>query len=111
MLLNPHFFVVGQYPKSWLVKSHFFNGQLSFLGYFVVSADRCVTEWNHRLADVTGKDKEAVAGKLVFTSVAAVPAFFSDVLRSKICGVSPIQMGVAGQTHVLRFHVLFHESM
>ena len=59
-------------------------GRSTVEAQFSVSADRCVTEWNHRLADVTGKDKEAVAGKLAFTWVGC---------WRPICGVSPIEMG------------------
>jgi len=69
-------------------------GRSTVEAQFSVSADRCVTEWNHRLADVTGKDKEAVAGKLAFTWVGC---------WRPICGVSPIEMGLAVQSHVLRF--------
>eukprot|EP00435_Cladocopium_sp_Y103_P046895 s734_g13.t1 len=67
---------------------------------FSVDSNMCVTEWNHRLADVTGKDKEAVAGKLVFTSLPggewSAPVQIAVASLEMMVGFSP-QLNFSGK--------------
>lgn len=51
---------------------------------FSVDSNMCVTEWNHRLADVTGKDKEAVAGKKLLDLVVGSKQQVTDSVKAAL---------------------------
>ena len=48
---------------------------------------RCITAWNHRLADVTGQEKEATAGKLRSNSSCRWATRMGDVGESGLASL------------------------
>lgn len=81
--------------------------QLDQANAFVLSVDSnmCVTEWNHRLADVTGKDKEAVAGKKLLDLVLGSKQLVTDSVKAALSGAwsAPVQITVASLEMMVGF--------
>lgn len=53
---------------------------------FSVDSNMCITAWNHRLADVTGQEKEATAGKKLLELISGTPKLAMDAAKAALQG-------------------------